>query len=276
MNILSFKNYSFSYSDDTHAALHNIALNVEEGESIVVSGLSGSGKSTLCMAASDLTGNFPASISEGEIRHGRRSESTRSSVSVVLQNFYAQITYLRSTVFEEIAFPCKNIGLERNEIIKRVEDTISKMKIENLAYRNPLELSGGEKQKVVIAAAIAVKPYLLVLDEPMSQLDSESTRYLGDLLLDLKREVTLFVAENDPYLSLKIADRLVLLYEGQIIADGPPAQVLGPLSEPHVDLPAWTKCVSEATRRKLFSDRSDVNPFELNYRLALSALMSLK
>ncbi|MCL4509459.1 MAG: energy-coupling factor ABC transporter ATP-binding protein [Bacteroidetes bacterium] len=274
MILLSFKNFSLSYSKALPPALKNINLDINERESVVVSGMSGAGKSTLCIAAANFLEAFPAVVTSGEILHSNGREKSR--VAIVMQNFYAQITYLRSTVFEEIAFPCENLGLSRAEIIRRAEDAISKIRIGHLAYRDPLELSGGEKQKVVLASAIAMEPDLLILDEPLSQLDPESTSYLSDVLSELKSEMALLIAENDPYLTLKVADRVIVLSDGEIISDGKFGEILNSTTAQHLDLPAWTKCISEGVRRKAFRSNVGVNPYELNYKKAISTLKNLK
>lgn len=269
MTLLSFKEFSFSYSPDLPPALRNISLTINERETLVVSGLSGAGKTTLCLAAADLFGSYPSVITSGEAIRSMSGQD-RSRTAIVMQNFYAQITYLRSSVFEEIAFPCENLGLGREEIIRRVNQAIERTRIEPLAWRNPLQLSGGEKQKVVLASALAMKPDLLILDEPLSQLDPESMSYLGDLLVELKDEMSILIAENDPYLALKVADRVMILSSGEIIADGRLEDILSPATEQHLELPAWTKCVSEVVRREKLAHVE--REYELNYRRAISIL----
>ncbi len=272
MKILSFQSFSVSYSADAPPALRNISLDVNERESVVVSGLSGSGKSTLCLAAAGLLETYPAVKRQGVIlRHGKNgSEEPRTAV--VLQNFYAQITYLRSTVLEEIAFPCENIGLSREETFRRVGEAVEKIRIGHLADRNPLELSGGEKQKVVLASAIAVRPDLLILDEPLSQLDPETTAYLGDVLTELKKDMALLIAENDPYLTLKVADRLVVLDEGSIVSDGRTETAINESTARYLDLPAWTVCVAEAAKKGLIRKEPASSLYELDYRSAIKML----
>jgi energy-coupling factor transport system ATP-binding protein len=190
-----------------------------------------------------------------------------------MQNFYAQITYLRSTVFEEVAFPCENLGLPRDEIFRRVDEAIKRIRIGHLAGRNPLELSGGEKQKVVLASALATKPSLLILDEPLSQLDPESMSYLAEVLLGLKNEMSMLIAENDPYLALKVADRVIILSSGEIIADGRLEDVLNATTEQHLELPAWTMCLSELVKGK--THQHVRRQYELNYKQAISILKNV-
>jgi energy-coupling factor transporter ATP-binding protein EcfA2 len=276
VNLISFRDFSLWYSDDSPPALRNINLNIHELESVVVSGLSGSGKSTLCLAAAGLLDTFPAVVKQGEISRERKNGGETYRTAVVLQNFYAQISYLRSTVLEEIAFPCENIGLPREETARRVSEAIEKIRISHLARRNPLELSGGEKQKVVLAAALAVRPDLLVLDEPLSQLDPETTSYLAGVLSELKGKMALLIAENDPYLTLKVADRLVVLADGAISSDGRPEDVMNASTAEFLDLPAWTVCVNEAVKKGMIAERTHSDAYETNYRRALRRLRDQK
>lgn len=271
MKLVSFVNFSLSYSNDSTEALSDVNFGINERESVVVSGLSGSGKSTFCLAAAGLLDTFPAAVKHGETVRHRKEDGASPVVAVVLQNFYSQITYLRSTVMEEIAFPCENLGLPRAETARRVSEAIEKIRIGHIAHRNPLELSGGEKQKVVLAAALAVMPDLLILDEPLSQLDPDTTSYLADVLAGLKREMALLIAENDPYLTMKVADRLVVLSNGRIIADGPPETAINPSTEEHLDLPAWTRCVAQGIQQGLVTSDEE-SRYELSYRKAIRAL----
>ncbi len=276
MSLVSFKDFSFSYSNDAPPALSGINLSINERECVVVSGLSGSGKSTLCLAAAGLFETYPAAITNGEGLRNRKDEQTGAGTAIVLQNFYAQITYLRSTVLEEIAFPCENLGLPRHETAHRVAEAIEKIRIGHLAQRNPLELSGGEKQKVVLAAALASKPELLILDEPLSQLDPETTSYLADVIVGLKSEMAILIAENNPYLTLKVADRLVVLSEGRIIAEGTPASVVNEATAELLDLPAWTECIVAAAEKGLVTGKNKSQRYELSYRRALSRLRDIQ
>lgn len=273
--LVSFRDFSLAYAQGLPPALKQINLEISEKESIVVSGMSGAGKSSLCIAAADFLKSYPASVTSGEILRKDASNSA-GGIAIVMQNFYAQISYLRSTVFEEVAFPCENLGLPREEIVCRVKEALKKIRIGQLAFRNPLELSGGEKQKVVLATAMAMKPNLLILDEPLSQLDPESASYLADVLAELKREMSILVAENDPYLTLKIADRVVVLSEGEIIANGPLRDILGPAVEEHIELPAWTRSISEALRGGHLESATQKPRYELSYKRAIKTLGSVR
>ena len=276
MKIISLSEFSLSYTEDSPPALNRIDLDLDSRESVVVSGLSGSGKSTLCLAVAGFTDTFPAMTMSGDIKPSESADGKQLRVGIVLQNFYSQITHLRSTVMEEIAFPCENLGLPQAETARRVSAAIDKLKIGHLAHRNPLDLSGGEKQKVVLAAAIAGKPDLLILDEPLSQLDPESTAYLGEVLSELREEMALLIAENDPYLTLKVADRLVVLSEGRIIADGSLETAINPSTADYLDLPAWTKCAAKADEEALNNENHMTRRYELSYRKSLSLLRGSK
>jgi len=267
MNILIFEQYSYSYAPDLQAALKDINLEIKKDECTVILGPSGAGKTTFCLAAAGLLTSYPASVSSGTVKKPVPTIRT----ALVMQNFYSQITYLRNTVFEEVAFPLENMGLPRPEIFKRVNDVLSQMKIQHLAMRNPLELSGGEKQKIVIATALAQKPDVLILDEPLSQLDPESTSYLSDILHQLKGSITIIIAENDPYLILKIADKIAALSNGEIVSYGDVSTVFNSVGGKLVELPAWSICAREYETAE--DGLSSSSPeYILGYKAALKKL----
>ncbi len=276
MALISFENFSFCYSATAVPALQNLDLQIERKETVVVSGLSGSGKSTLCLAAADLLGSFPAAAATGRLHRQSDPSGGGPRTAIVMQNFYAQISYLRTTVFEEVAFGCENLGMEREEIIRRAGEAMTATRISHLADRNPLELSGGEKQKVVLASALAQRPEILILDEPLSQLDPESVHYLSEVLAHLRGKMSIIIAENDPYLTLSVADRIIILADGTKIADGKLEEILSEEAETHIDLPAWTKCVQRARRHGIIRDSTVKESYILNYKQALETLMSLK
>lgn len=263
MNTLIFEEYSYSYAPDLPPALKSINLEIRKNECTVILGPSGAGKTTLCLAAANLLSLYPASVSSGRVK--RLIPDIRTAL--VMQNFYSQISYLKSTVFEEIAFPLENMGLSREEIFQRANDALSLLKIEHLAMRNPLELSGGEKQKVVIATAIAQKPDVLILDEPLSQLDTETTSYLSNTLRKLKGSITMIIAENDPYLVLKVADKMAVLSNGTIASYGDVQTVFNSMGGKLVELPAWSICTRQLEMTTPGTD------FILSYKAALNKLL---
>jgi energy-coupling factor transporter ATP-binding protein EcfA2 len=151
-----------------------------------------------------------------------------SSVGLVFQNPYNQISGAKFTVREEIAFGMENLGFPRDEMLARCEEMMGLMGILDLAERSPMNLSGGQMQRVVLAAVLAMKPQVLVLDEPTSQLDPIGSR---EMLAAVRRlasdhRMTVVMIEHKLEWLAVYADRLVALSGGRIIADGAPGDVL--------------------------------------------------
>jgi len=175
-DLIRLEGVGFRHRGNPRPVLENISLTVREGDRILIRGASGSGKSTLLHILADLAPEYTT----GELS-GRR-EIFYSVEGIVLQNPEAQI--VTPTVEEEVAFALENAGMAPSEIRLRVEATLKSLGIAGLAKRHPLTLSGGECQRVSLAAALAQKPDILFLDEPTAYLDEESAqRFFGSLAL---------------------------------------------------------------------------------------------
>ncbi len=145
-------------------------------------------------------------------------------VGMVFQEPEDQLLCL--TVEREVAFGPENLGLPRSEVRDRVEEALSSLRISHLRERAPFELSGGEQQKVALAAALALKPKVLVLDEPTSNLDPASAHDFLSLLADLNREgLTVILVEHRLDLVARHADLVILMDEGRVVLKGPPDEV---------------------------------------------------
>ena len=178
----------FRYRGAKQPVLKAVSLTVREGDRILIRGMSGSGKSTLLAL---MAGLAPEYIT-GELS-GKRELFYRTK-GVVLQNPEAQI--VTPTVQEEIAFALENQGMEPEEILYRVGEMMEALGIDALAERHPLTLSGGECQRVSLAAALVLKPEILFLDEPTSYLDNESAQQFFDALSLLSPTTALVVVEH--------------------------------------------------------------------------------
>jgi energy-coupling factor transporter ATP-binding protein EcfA2 len=146
----------------------------------------------------------------------------------VFQNPYNQISGSKFTVREEIAFGMENLGVPREEMEARCEEMMLLVGIGDLAERSPMNLSGGQMQRVALAAVLAMKPQVLVLDEPTSQLDPIGSREMLAAVrrLTAERSMTVVMVEHKLEWLAVYADRLVALSEGRIVADGSPGEVL--------------------------------------------------
>lgn len=228
MEIIEIKNLSFRYQGSSQLALSNISLKISKGEFILVTGPTGSGKSSLCRAITGLIPNFHKGDFTGEVRVSGKStlgQNIAGKIGMVFQNPEDQI--LTMQVESEIAFGPENLGLPREEIAARVSEAISQLEIEELRARSPYELSSGELQKVAIASILAMKPEVLILDEPTSDLDPVSAINLLEILKSLHSSgKTIILIEHRLENAAAIADRLVVIESGKLIAQGNPREVI--------------------------------------------------
>ncbi|RLE48760.1 MAG: ABC transporter ATP-binding protein [Candidatus Methanomethylicota archaeon] len=232
MPIIEMSKVTYTYPGSSKPAIRSIDLSIEAGEYVVITGPSGCGKTTLCRCLNGLIPHFYRGALEGDIYvAGFSVKKTPTStlaqmVGMVFQDPESQLFLL--TVEREVAFGPENLGLPREEVRARVEEAMNLVGIAHLRDRSPHELSGGEQQKVAIAACISMKPKILVLDEPTANLDPESALHVLNLLLDLKVKlgVTIVLVEHRLEAVASVADRVVIMDRGKIVLDGHPRDVL--------------------------------------------------
>jgi energy-coupling factor transport system ATP-binding protein len=210
----------FSYGGGT-PVLDGVSLEIADGEHIALLGPSGSGKSTLLRALAALVPHFHGGRFEGRVVVGgidtreARPAELAGTVASVFQDPEDQI--VMSKVANETAFGLENLGVDPKEIWPRVEEALALVGAEHLVERATGELSGGELQRVSLASALALKPRLLLLDEPTSQLDPESAEAFFDLVEDLPCAV--LVSEQRPARPLAHVDRVLFMDAGRIVLD---------------------------------------------------------
>ncbi len=232
--MLELRGASYRYAGYARHVLHDVDLTVGDGEIVGVVGANEAGKSTLCLVASGLA---PASIGgaltgalaiDGQAMTGRPTFELAQHVAIGFQNPSTQLSGVAATVFEEVALGPMNLGLPAAETIARTRAALAVLRLEHLADRAPLRLSGGQGQLVAIASLLAMRPRHVVLDEPTAQLDPEGTRLVGDALRALARAGTaLLIAEHKTDLLDGLCDRVVVIDEGRLVLDGPADDVLG-------------------------------------------------
>ncbi len=202
MNAIELSNVSYRYAGEKEHALEDVSLSVGGGDFVLITGPSGSGKSTLCKMLNGLIPHHLGGTLSGSVRvdgldtteHPVNELSTH--VGLVFQDPESQV--VTSDVESEIAFGLENLMLGSGEIGERINWVSERLGIEHLLNRRTSELSGGEKQKVVLASMLALKPRILVLDEPTSQLDYESRTELFKLLKSLNSDgVTVVLVEHN-------------------------------------------------------------------------------
>jgi energy-coupling factor transport system ATP-binding protein len=225
----------YAYAGTRRWVLEDIDLEIPRGRVFGVVGPNEAGKSTLCLVAAGLAPAVIAGRLEGDVSlsglataHARPYEVAQRA-GILFQNPMTQLSATAPTVYEEIAFAPRNLGLPVPEVIERVEDALGALRIEALAPRDPTRLSGGEAQLVTLASVMALRPPLLVLDEPTSQLDPAGTRLVGEVLARLARDAdaAVLVVEHKTWLLAEVADEVALVAGGRIVAHGPTAAILG-------------------------------------------------
>ncbi len=231
-DILEIEDLSFRYPDSPRQTVAEFSLNVPEGEIVVLAGPSGCGKSTLLRAVNGLIPHMYSGEYSGHVRVGGADvkESTMrdlaQKVGFLFQNPENQIFMF--TVERDVAFGLENLGVPRPEMRARVDEAMRLLDIGALAQRAPYELSDGQKQRVALAGVLAMKPKLVILDEPTSLLDPKTAAELVDLVASLRKNLgtTFVVVEHRLDLLVKVADRLVVMNEGRKVMEGSPKKIL--------------------------------------------------
>ena len=232
--MISLQHVTYTYPGTTSPALRDISLTIPAGQFCALVGANGAGKSTLAYTLSGFVPHFYHGKLTGEVTlAGKPTRLTPLSelvlsIGLIFQNPFNQISGTKFTVREEIAFGLENLGMPRPEMQARVAATMALLGIEDLADRSPLALSGGQMQRVAIASVLAMRPKVLVLDEPTSQLDPIGSRevFTAVRALVAEEDMTVVMIEHKMEWVAVFADRVVALAEGTIIADGKAAEVL--------------------------------------------------
>lgn len=232
MKLIEIKDLSFTYAGSDKQSLANINLIVKEREFIVITGVSGCGKSTLLKCMNGLIPHFYTGNLRGEVYvlgKATKSQPTyiiSQDVGMVFQNPDNQLFSL--TVEGDVAFALENLGFPKDEIERRVKWAMEVLNIEDLKQLSPFDLSGGQKQKVALASVLALKPKVIMLDEPTSFLDPLSSLSLIETISSMREEagITVIVVEHRLDLLIGYASRLIVMDEGHIVADGNPRDVL--------------------------------------------------
>lgn len=218
---LSTENLSFTYPDGTQA-LKNINIEIEKGEKVAIIGPNGAGKSTLFSHFNGLTEPTSGCVKiEGKPISFEKDEllKVRQKVGIVFQDPNDQL--FAPTVKEDIAFGPMNLGLSYDEVEKRVEDALKMVGMENYEDKTPHHLSGGQQKRIAIAGIIAMKPELMILDEPTAGLDPDGVEKVLNIMNQLNEEgMTLIISSHDIDMISKYADKIFVLYNGEIIESG--------------------------------------------------------
>jgi energy-coupling factor transporter ATPase len=231
--VVDFKNFTYTYSDSEKPALKEINMDIENGEFVILTGPSGCGKTTLCRCFNGLIPHFYNGEITGHLSvAGLDVKETPTSVlsqyvGFVFQNPENQLFAL--SVEKDIAFGLENLGLDRREMLERVNWALEITGIKDLREKAPYELSGGQQQRVAIASVLAMKPKMIVLDEPTSFLDPLSAKKILDVVGHLNKDLklTVVLVEHRLDLASVYADRILIMDEGTIMTSGRPKEVFG-------------------------------------------------
>lgn len=230
--MIQIKDLSFTYKESSEPTVRNINLTIPDGQFVGITGAAGSGKSTLTYAFNGIIphcypGDFyGAVLIDGQDTVDISLTDISRLVGSVCQDIDSQM--VSSVVEDELLYGLENFGIPREEVLPRMEEALRAMGIEGLRDRNIASLSGGQKQKVAVASILALRPRVLVLDEPTAELDPASSQAVFELLQRYAREhgTTVIVVEQKIALLSQFADRLIIVKEGQILFDAAPGQVL--------------------------------------------------
>lgn len=221
--VVEIKNLHYAYPDGTKA-LSGLDLDVFRGETLGIIGANGAGKSTLLLHLNGILRNGASEAVKvlGRDMTDKNIPFIRSRVGLVFQDPENQL--FMPTVFDDVAFGPINMGMKEGDVRRAVEEALKEVDLPGFAGRSPHHLSVGEKKRAAIATVLSMKPDILVLDEPSSNLDPKHRRGLIDLLRRLP--LTMIIATHDLPLLAETCSRICVMEEGRVEADGKTADIL--------------------------------------------------
>lgn len=242
---LETKNLSFTYPDGTKA-LKNVNIQIKKGEKIAIMGPNGAGKSTLFSHFNGLTEPTSGHVEvDGEKIIFERDEllKVRQKVGIVFQDPNDQL--FAPTVKEDIAFGPMNLGLDYEEVKKRIDESLEMVGMSGFEDKTPHHLSGGQQKRIAIAGIIAMRPDIMILDEPTAGLDPEGVDKVLNILNKLNDEgMSIVISSHDIEMVNQFADKIFVLYDGEIIAEGDKHQIFSNkelLKKAHLKAPVTTE-----------------------------------
>lgn len=227
---MSVSNLSFQYEGGVEA-LKNVSFEVKKGEFLAILGPNGAGKTTLCYILTGIIPNVYGGVRKGRVRvldfdpWDQPIYETATKVGILLQDPEAQL--VMPSVYAELAFGPANLGVPKEEILRRMREILKLIRMEGYEERHPRELSGGQKQRVALGAILMMMPEILILDEPTSQLDPIGTSEVLATIKKLKEMgKTIIMTTHKTEEIAYLADKVLILYEGRVVAYGKPSEAL--------------------------------------------------
>ena len=259
--VLEVKDLKFKYRDAKKRVLNGLNFQVKKGEFLCIIGQNGSGKSTLCNALVGLIPYYFAGKLKGQVLVDGidTQESTiaelSSKIGLVFQNPFNQLSYTAGSVAEELAYGLGNKGVPREKMVKKVEYVAKLMRIDHIIHKNPLELSGGQVQRVAFGSTFIMEPGILVLDECTTQLDPLGSEEIFDIVKELnKNGVTVIMVDHDMERVARCADRILVLDAGEQVALDTPQNIFGnpDVMAHHIGAPDYVAITRELKERGLY------------------------
>ena len=250
MSLIEVKDLKYRYPGTTQLALDGVSFTVEKGEFIGIAGENGAGKSSLSQALLGLIPQFYKGAYGGSVTVcGMDARSTPVSelcrhVGLVFQNPFNQLSGAKDTVYDEVGYGLQNLGFPPEEIRTRVESVLRCFGIWEYRDRNPFDLSGGQLQRVAICSVLAMKPDVLILDEPTSQLDPEGSEEVFHTVDELtKMGITIIMIEQKIEKLAGYCDRVLLMHQGRVVDYDTPRKIFSreDLYDLGVNPPAYTR-----------------------------------
>lgn len=260
---LETKNLSFTYPDGTQA-LKNVNIKIKKGEKIAIMGLNGAGKSTLFSHFNGLSEPTSGHVEiDGEEIVFERDEllKVRQKVGIVFQDPNDQL--FAPTVNEDVAFGPMNLSLDYDEVKKRIAESLEMVGMSGFEDKTPHHLSGGQQKRVAIAGIVAMRPEIMILDEPTAGLDPEGVDKVLDILNKLNEEgISIVISSHDIERVNEFADKIFVIYNGEIIAEGDKHQIFsdkGLLKKAHLKAPVTTEILYKLKENGLNVDTEQLS-----------------
>ena len=257
--VIEIKDLTVQYADTDVPALKGINLSVEKGEFVGILGSHGAGKTSLCLSLNGIVPNmitadmYGSILVAGEVPPKIPVRELATKVGSVFDNPEFQMSQL--SVFEEVALGLQNLGVDKDIILNNIGGALEMVGLKGFEERSPFEISGGQQQRLAMASALSMKPEILVLDEPTSNLDPIGKEEVFTVTRKINQEegLTVVIAEHEVEVIAEFADKVVLLEEGEITKIGTPNEVfpdlVGKESDIGVRVPQVTEFASKVPKK---------------------------